>query len=76
MERSWRLSFGIACAALMVVLVVTAAEDTKSDDTPGFRVEEAAVDLGTVIAGKDAVATFVFHNDTDKDVKIIRAKPS
>jgi hypothetical protein len=43
---------------------------------PSFRVEEAELDLGTVIAGNIATATFVFHNDGPDDVHIIRAKPS
>lgn len=49
---------------------------TDEETPPGFSVEQADIDLGTVVAGQDAVATFVFHNETEKDVKIIRAKPS
>ena len=43
---------------------------------PSFRVEEAKLDLGTIVAGGVATATFVFHNDGPDDVHIIRAKPS
>jgi len=46
------------------------------DPEPSFRVEEAALDLGTIVAGTVATATFVFHNDGPDDVHIIRAKPS
>jgi hypothetical protein len=56
----------------MVVTHVAVAED----DGPSFRVEQAALDLGTVVAGEAVKATFVFHNDGPEDVHIIRAKPS
>jgi hypothetical protein len=42
---------------------------------PSFRVEQANLDLGTVRAGEDAVATFVFRNDGQAPVKILSAKP-
>lgn len=42
---------------------------------PSFRVEQSSLDLGTVRAGEDAVATFVFRNDGQAPVKILRAKP-
>jgi hypothetical protein len=48
------------------------AEDLGSS----FRVENADLDLGTIIAGTVATATFVFVNDGPDDIKIIRAKPS
>ena len=46
------------------------------DRQPSFWVEEAELDLGTIVAGTIATATFVFHNDGPEDVHIIRAKPS
>ena len=51
---------------------VGAAEDPESS----FRVEQAIVDLGTIVAGTIGTATFVFHNDGPDDVRILRAKPS
>jgi len=42
---------------------------------PSFRVEQSSLDLGTVRAGEDAVGTFVFRNDGQVPVKILRAKP-
>jgi|GEM_PF-6171708 len=42
---------------------------------PSFRVEQSSLDLGTVRAGQDAVATFVFRNDGEVPVKILSAKP-
>lgn len=61
---------------LAVVVPGVVAQSGEEESTPSFRVESAKIQLGTVAAGSDAVATFVFHNDSEKDVKIIRAKPS
>lgn len=66
---------GRAAAAVLVVAAAAAA----SSEVPGsgaFRVENAEVDLGRVIAGSEASAVFVFHNDGDRDVRILRAAPS
>jgi hypothetical protein len=71
--------FALVVGALAVASVVPIAHAEQQEGeaaAPGFRVEKADIDLGTIVAGDEAVATFVFHNDTDKDVKIIRAKPS
>ena len=72
-----RHSRAVALAAALlypgfVVTQVAAVEDTE----PSFRIEEAELDLGTIVAGTTATATFVFHNDGPDDVHIIRAKPS
>ena len=72
-----RHSRAVALAAALlfagfVVTQVAAVEDTE----PSFRIEEAELDLGTIVAGTIATATFVFHNDGPDDVHIIRAKPS
>ncbi len=42
----------------------------------GLRIDTPQLDLGEVRAGTAAVGTFVFHNDGDRDVTILRAKPS
>ena len=57
-----------------VVLAGDGAEKASKGKT--FRVENSTVDLGVVRAGQDGVAVYIFKNDTDKDVKIIRAKPT
>lgn len=51
---------------------VAASENSESS----FRVEQANVDIGTIVAGTIGSATFVFHNDGPDDVRILRAKPS
>jgi len=74
MTRHFR-AVALAAALVFVSFFVThfaIAEDSRSP----FRVEEAELDLGTIVAGTIATATFVFHNDGPDDVHIIRAKPS
>ncbi len=74
MTRHFR-AVALAAALVFAGFVVThiaAAQDPE----PSFRVEEAELDLGTIVAGTIATATFVFHNDGPDDVHIIRAKPS
>jgi hypothetical protein len=43
---------------------------------PSFSVEQPRLDLGEVKGGTEVVATFVFHNQGAKDVRIIQAKPT
>ena len=72
----------IAASVLAGAAVVVAAgpggalATEPSPATPSLRVEEKAIDVGDVVVGKEGVAVFVFHNDGDKDVRILRAKPS
>lgn len=64
-----------AAVIFFAVLAVTAAA-ADENAAPTFRVENTELDLGTIVAGSEATATFVFHNDGPDDVRIIRAKPS
>jgi len=41
-----------------------------------IRVEKPHLELGTFVAGSEVVGTFIFHNDGDRPVKIVRAKPT
>lgn len=64
-------------ALLLMVIAVSAhvqAGDGGSDST--FRVVEPNLNLGRVVAGNTATGTFIFQNDGDVDVRILRAKPS
>jgi hypothetical protein len=63
-------------AALVCALMAVTHAAAAEDGGPSFRVEEAELDLGTVVAGQSVTATFIFHNDGPEDVNIIRAKPS
>lgn len=62
--------------ALTLVSITATSSSAEPDNAAPFRVEQAELDLGTVVAGSIATATFVFHNDGPEDVHIIRAKPS
>jgi hypothetical protein len=59
-----------------IVALMLAGSGLAAGAGAGLRVEQSTLDLGTVQAGTDAVGVFVFHNDGDGPVKIIRAKPS
>lgn len=52
------------------------AASVASGQNAGLRVDEAVVDVGTVVAGDVATARFVLFNDGDRDVRIVRAAPS
>lgn len=72
-----RQSRAVALAAALVFTGFMVTDSAAAQDPqPAFRVEEAALDIGTIVAGTLATATFVFHNDGPDDVHIIRAKPS
>ena len=69
----------IAASVLMGAAVFFSATQAKAEEeaaAPTLRVEQTAIDLGDVTAGKENQAVFVFHNDGEVDVKILRAKPS
>ena len=65
----------IACTGA-VSTPVSGLEAVPEEARPTFRVEEMDLHVGKVPAGAEAVGTFVFHNDGDEPVEIIRAKPS
>jgi hypothetical protein len=63
---------------LLPTLLAAQTADSSSLQTtqPKFWVESTTVDAGKVKAGEYAVATFIFHNDSDQPIKILKAKPS
>ena len=66
------LAVFIAAHAMLPWADVAATEVAQ----PTFSVESTQLDVGTVTAGTTAVATFVFHNEGDREVRILRAAPS
>jgi len=62
--------------AVLVGGAVLADETATADDEGTFRVEKSQIDIGTMQAGKEGEFVFVFHNGTERDVKILRAKPT
>ena len=71
-RKGWIAPMLIAGAA---ITMLTAAEQGSPSGT-ALRVDETTVDAGEVFAGRQAIATFVIHNDGDRDIRILRAKPS
>jgi len=65
-----------AIAASSLVFAETVKTEKAEKAEKGFWVEVEHLELAPVAAGSDAVGTFILHNDTDKEVKIIKAKPS
>ncbi len=62
----------IALVWLLAAVTVAADDNIR----PSFWVEDDTIDLGSVIAGRTASATYVFHNDGPTEVKILRAAPT
>jgi hypothetical protein len=65
-------------ASILTAMIVGWSVGTSAadDENRGFWVEETNIQTGKVTAGDEVTGTFVFHNASDADVKIIRAKPS
>ena len=63
-----------AALTLLILAAITLAIVPVAD--AALRVEQQALDVGVVQAGSDAVGTWIFHNDGEKPVRILRAKPS
>lgn len=61
---------------LTVMLCAASLLPSTARGGAGLRVDSQVRELGEVKAGTAAVATFVFHNDGDRDVTILRATPS
>ena len=72
-RRQIAASVIMGAAVLFTVIPAGAQGETVAQS---FRVEQKAIDLGDVTAGQENRAVFVFHNDGDADVRILRAKPS
>lgn len=69
----------IVASVLMGAAVLFSATPARAEEEAAavtLRVEQTAVDLGDVTAGKENQAVFVIHNDGEADVRILRAKPS
>ena len=65
-----------AAVVLFLAAVVAAPISALEDDKPSFWVENDSIEIGKVVAGSTALATFVFRNDGETDVHIVHATPS
>jgi hypothetical protein len=61
----------LATAAVWIPAVF-AADQTKAS----LWVDNTHLNMGRVVAGSTATATYVFHNDSDADIHIVRATPT
>ena len=59
------LAIGFSCAPA-----------AQAGESQTFRVEAASLEVGPVTAGTVATVEFVFLNDGDREVEIIRAAPT
>jgi hypothetical protein len=69
----------IGALVLWAVLAAPSAfadEEAAAEDGGTFRVEKAEIDIGKLKAGEEGVFVFTFHNESERDVKILRAKPT
>lgn len=66
---------GRTCLALVVVGWLALLPATATGEGM-LRIETPHLELGEVKAGTPAVGKFVFHNEGDRDITILRAKPS
>ncbi len=67
-----KLGAAVVFLAAAVATPTSAIEDGK----PSFWVENDSIEIGKVIAGRTASASFVFRNDGETDVHIVQATPS
>ncbi len=67
------LAAGLAALAATAPL---AQEPAWGSAPPGLVAEPAELELGVVTAGSQAVATFHLRNPTQRDVRILAARPS
>ena len=66
----------LAAAVLFLAVAVVTPTSALDDAKPSFWVENDSIEIGRVVAGRTASATFIFHNDGETDVHIVHATPS
>lgn len=70
------IRYGLAVHFAVCAALTCANAAATEVAPPTFWVDSTQLDVGSVAAGKTAAATFVFHNDGDRAVRILRAAPS
>jgi hypothetical protein len=69
----------VAVSALLALGAASAAfsgEPAWGSVKSRLTVDSTSIDIGTVRAGQDAVATFTFRNPTSREIRILAAHPS
>lgn len=72
----FRPNVGIRTFACAVAVLLPCSAVAQSGASQTFRVESQTLSVGPVTAGTVATIEFVFHNEGDREVEIIRAAPS
>jgi len=67
---------GLAAAVVFLVTAGVTPTSALEDVKTSFWVENDSIEIGRVVAGHTASATFVFNNDGETDVHIVHATPS
>ena len=67
---------GLAAAVVFLVTAGVTPTLALEDVRTSFWVENDSIEIGRVVAGHTASATFVFHNDGKTDIHIVHATPS
>ncbi len=75
-EAFMRLRFGAAAGVAALSAIAVGRQRHCGGPAADVSVESTHLEVGPVIAGTTAVATFVFRNDGDKEIRILRAAPS
>ncbi len=65
-----------AAAVVFLLVAVAAPTSALEHGKPSFWVEKDSIEIGKVVAGSTASATFVFRNAGETDVHIVHATPS
>ena len=65
-----------AAATLIAAAVVTPAAFAADETKASLWVDNTHLNMGRVVAGTTATASYVFHNDGDADIHIVRATPT
>jgi hypothetical protein len=66
----------VAAAALTAAALLMPAAFAADDMKASLWVENTHLNMGRVVAGSTATATYVFHNEGDAEVHIVRATPT
>ncbi len=67
----------LALVCLLIAPQASAGEEAgvKTASGPEIRFEAEALELGEAVRGELLEATFVYHNEGDQPLKILKAKP-
>ncbi len=75
MER-WHGGVAVMIVGVVLGTAMTARPQEAERPNRVLRVEQANIDLGRVRPGGEVTATFVLHNEGDREIRILGAKPS